>query len=464
MAANPLADALGAGRFCYVVELVASGAPARGQAPGGGRRGWPACRRSWPGASRATPAAPWVTTRCGSAPPRGPAGSPPTCTSPASSQDRAGLRKTLDDLQALGIENVFALTGDYPRPRPGGPRAESADLRPRLRPPGQDDRRAAARGPALPRRRGRLAVQVRGGRLRLAVREAREEDRRRRRSARSRRWAGTRRSSGSSSATSRSADSDPRARERVRARPADRRADGARASRPAAGYPRRSSRPCGRRAQGKDGGLPRPAGAGRPDGGRAPRARLCGSLPGRHPRRGADHLDHPPGAGAGPALGGARRGAPLRGPRAASTCTGRAWRASSRPRPPAPGAPSPSRARSGWRSRRMRKRQDGGGSRARSTASGDSSRSSATPCCAGRCRLAAWADRRPAVARAVERLELAVKRPLFGCQACGNCVLGHLEYVCPETCPKQLRNGPCGGTHLRALRGGPDQPCVWVGV
>ena len=78
-------------------------------------------------------------------------------------------------------------------------------------------------------------------------------------------------------------------------------------------------------------------------------------------------------------------------------------------------------------------------------------------------RLAAWADRQPAVAQAVERLELAVKRPLFGCQACGNCVLGHLEYVCPETCPKHLRNGPCGGTYLGHCEV-VDQPCVWVGV
>ncbi|HSD29385.1 MAG TPA: methylenetetrahydrofolate reductase, partial [Vicinamibacteria bacterium] len=38
------------------------------------------------------------------------------------SQDRQGLRKTLEDLHALGIQNVFALTGDYPRPGPpGGP-------------------------------------------------------------------------------------------------------------------------------------------------------------------------------------------------------------------------------------------------------------------------------------------------------------------------------------------------------
>ena len=78
-------------------------------------------------------------------------------------------------------------------------------------------------------------------------------------------------------------------------------------------------------------------------------------------------------------------------------------------------------------------------------------------------RLAAWADRRPAVAGAIEKLELAVKQPLFGCQACGNCVLGHLEYVCPETCPKHLRNGPCGGTYLGHCEV-VDQPCVWVGV
>ena len=66
----------------------------------------------------------------------------------------------------------------------------------------------------------------------------------------------------------------------------------------------------------------------------------------------------------------------------------------------------------------------------------------------------------PAPSRAIE---LAVKRPLFGCQACGNCVLGHLEYVCPETCPKHLRNGPCGGTLFGQCEV-VDQPCVWVGV
>jgi methylenetetrahydrofolate reductase (NADPH) len=75
----------------------------------------------------------------------------------------------------------------------------------------------------------------------------------------------------------------------------------------------------------------------------------------------------------------------------------------------------------------------------------------------------AWIDRRPALARAVERMELAIKRPAFGCQACGNCVLGSMEYVCPQTCPKQMRNGPCGGAHLGRCEV-VDRPCIWVSV
>jgi methylenetetrahydrofolate reductase (NADPH) len=70
----------------------------------------------------------------------------------------------------------------------------------------------------------------------------------------------------------------------------------------------------------------------------------------------------------------------------------------------------------------------------------------------------------PAAAAALERVELAVKKPLFGCQACGNCVLSYTEYVCPQTCPKQLRNGPCGGTRAGWCEVVPDQPCVWVSV
>ncbi len=78
-------------------------------------------------------------------------------------------------------------------------------------------------------------------------------------------------------------------------------------------------------------------------------------------------------------------------------------------------------------------------------------------------RVFAWIDRRRALAKAVARVELAIKRPVFGCQECGNCVLGHMEYVCPQTCPKQMRNGPCGGTDMGRCEV-VDKPCIWVGV
>ena len=73
-----------------------------------------------------------------------------------------------------------------------------------------------------------------------------------------------------------------------------------------------------------------------------------------------------------------------------------------------------------------------------------------------------WADRR-GLDGLVERFEYIVKRPAFGCEECGNCVLGHMEYVCPQTCPKQMRNGPCGGTFLGQCEV-VDKPCIWVKV
>ena len=74
-----------------------------------------------------------------------------------------------------------------------------------------------------------------------------------------------------------------------------------------------------------------------------------------------------------------------------------------------------------------------------------------------------WIDRRSAAARGLERLEFAIKAPLFGCEACGNCVLGNMEYVCPQTCPKNMRNGPCGGTRNGRCEV-VDKPCIWVAV
>ena len=58
-----------------------------------------------------------------------------------------------------------------------------------------------------------------------------------------------------------------------------------------------------------------------------------------------------------------------------------------------------------------------------------------------------------------ERFEKLVKGPLFGCETCGMCRLEATQYICPETCPKGLANGPCGGTseNLCEFR---DRECI----
>ncbi|MEN5303834.1 methylenetetrahydrofolate reductase C-terminal domain-containing protein [Pseudomonas sp. TWI628] len=68
-----------------------------------------------------------------------------------------------------------------------------------------------------------------------------------------------------------------------------------------------------------------------------------------------------------------------------------------------------------------------------------------------------WATRRGA--RVLHGLERAVKRPLTGCDTCGRCRLEDTLYTCPETCPKGLANGPCGGTALNRCEFG-DRECI----
>ena len=46
---------------------------------------------------------------------------------------------------------------------------------------------------------------------------------------------------------------------------------------------------------------------------------------------------------------------------------------------------------------------------------------------------------------------------------CGDCVLHNTGMTCPMTCPKNLRNGPCGGVRLNGnCEIEPDMRCVWV--
>lgn len=55
--------------------------------------------------------------------------------------------------------------------------------------------------------------------------------------------------------------------------------------------------------------------------------------------------------------------------------------------------------------------------------------------------------------------EAMTKHSLIGCESCGQCRLGETLYICPETCPKGLANGPCGGTSLDRCEFG-DRECI----
>ncbi|MGI8625884.1 MAG: methylenetetrahydrofolate reductase C-terminal domain-containing protein, partial [Geodermatophilaceae bacterium] len=61
------------------------------------------------------------------------------------------------------------------------------------------------------------------------------------------------------------------------------------------------------------------------------------------------------------------------------------------------------------------------------------------------------------------RAEKQIKGGAFGCRMCGQCTLPATGYACPMTCPKQLRNGPCGGVSATgACEVYPAERCVWV--
>lgn len=461
MPPNPLADALGAGRFCYVVELVASGlqreakllevASRLARVPdvvagsitsyAGGAMGHDPMRVGT--AARARGLTPNVHVTC-------------------VGQDRAGLRKTLEDLQALGIENVFALTGDWPRARPGGPPAESpvfdidsvhlVRMIDELRRAGRPFHAAVAVSPFkyvegdCVWQYAKLEKKIAAG-ANCAITQVGWDSEKFRELKRYLEERGLR-----TPVLGNVYVLGPRAAERM-----------ARGEPPGCWVSPALLETVRQEARGKDGGL---------------RARL---------ERAARTVAVLRGLGyAGAYLGGthdadhiawiirrARELAPrweelaaelrygyeggfyLYGPRSRSAIP----TAGARPGGPEPipgskrlavptDAEAPGRR---WIARVL----DGLGRLLPVRRDTVLRRALA--------RLAAWADRQPAVAQAVERLELAVKRPLFGCQACGNCVLGHLEYVCPETCPKHLRNGPCGGTYLGHCEV-VDQPCIWVGV
>src|SRR5882762_1794661 len=65
--------------------------------------------------------------------------------------------------------------------------------------------------------------------------------------------------------------------------------------------------------------------------------------------------------------------------------------------------------------------------------------------------------------RPVAAVERTVKGLLFDCKMCGRCALSSTGMSCPMNCPKNLRNGPCGGVRADGhCEVKPEMKCVWT--
>ncbi len=61
------------------------------------------------------------------------------------------------------------------------------------------------------------------------------------------------------------------------------------------------------------------------------------------------------------------------------------------------------------------------------------------------------------------KVEQFCKGLLFDCKMCGQCALSSTGMSCSMNCPKNLRNGPCGGVRMNGnCEVYPERRCVWV--
>ena len=79
-------------------------------------------------------------------------------------------------------------------------------------------------------------------------------------------------------------------------------------------------------------------------------------------------------------------------------------------------------------------------------------------------RVARCLDSSPALKGAFGYLEHMAKVALYRCLDCGDCALFDMAYQCPMSqCPKNQRNGPCGGSFEGWCEVYPgEKKCVWV--
>lgn len=80
-------------------------------------------------------------------------------------------------------------------------------------------------------------------------------------------------------------------------------------------------------------------------------------------------------------------------------------------------------------------------------------------------RVCRYIDERPSLARCFYRFESVMKDITHRCRECGDCALPEMAFLCPESqCGKYLRNGQCGGSRDGMCEVWPDRPCVWVRI
>ncbi|UCC86920.1 MAG: methylenetetrahydrofolate reductase C-terminal domain-containing protein [Anaerolineales bacterium] len=66
------------------------------------------------------------------------------------------------------------------------------------------------------------------------------------------------------------------------------------------------------------------------------------------------------------------------------------------------------------------------------------------------------------LARLATGIERRVKRALFDCRMCGNCLLFDTAFTCPMSCPNGTRNGPCRGSSSDGCFVDPTSECTWL--
>ena len=73
-------------------------------------------------------------------------------------------------------------------------------------------------------------------------------------------------------------------------------------------------------------------------------------------------------------------------------------------------------------------------------------------------------DKSPEATKVFQKFETGVKWLTNNCQGCGDCSLAELTFLCPEDgCPKGMRNGPCGGS-FDGICERKDRKCYWTRV